>query len=1155
MQTHAPKRYFSHSILVMALLFVALQTTMRATQTNSHNLETGKALTGELRGGESTAYDLMLEGGQYVKAVVEQRGVDVVVKVMAPDGKQILEVDSPNGTQGPEPVAFISQMAGRYQLEIASLEKQAPPGKYEILVMESRPAVNKDRVLLEARKLEEQATARWNRSKFDEALTLAEKALNVKATEFDRDDFEMVVPLNILASVYQDKGDYAKAEPLFLRALAIREQKLGKTHIDVAKSLNVLGTMYREKGDYPKAEDFLRRALAIREQTLGQVHSHVATTMNNLAQVYRDQGEYGKAEPLYLRALEIREKTLSKNHPDVANSCNNLALFYYTKGDFAKAEPLYLRSLQIREKIFGKTHIEICTSLHNLALLYYVRGDYTKAESLFIRALEIREKTLGKTHPEVAYTLNSLGLLYYAQGDYGKAEPLFIRAIEIREVINKEHPTLATSLTNLAALYRDQGEYDKAESLYQRALAIRQKTLNRSHPDLAKSINSLALLYYAKGDYGKAESLYQQALAITEQALGFEHPETARILHNLANLYQISGDYRKAVEFQSRCNDSSDRDFARNLASGSERQKLLYLNRTAYYFDSTVSLHVQSAPRDVEAKQAALKALLQRKGRGLDAMADALADLRRYASADDRKLFDQLKELRSQLSALTLKGPGRDDNETYKSKIKALEEQIDRVEAEISFRSAEFRARSQSQAKPVSIAAVQKALPAKAALVEFALYRPFNPQAPVGERYGKPHYIAYVLFSNGRIYWRELGAADEVDSKIAALRTVLQQSKDATIRAKNFARVRQLARAVDRKVMQPIRRLLGATRRVFLSPDGSLNLLPFAALVDERGDYLVKRYSFTYLTSGRDLLRLQIRIPNKQVAEVIADPDFDNDTSNAPVTVGDKGQTSDSERSAERLLEREESSDGAVANLKLAGQKFALLKRLTGTSDEANEIKNMLPDARLLTKGEATETALKQISSPLILHIATHGFFLASDKDAGNATPGDARFRAIRRRNDEPNDETLAGIQTPSPLLRSGLFFAGANRGRSNKDDGILTALEAAGLDLWGTKLVIMSACDTGLGEVKNGDGVYGLRRALVLAGSESQMMSLWSVSDSGTRQLMVAYYKRLQAGQGRSEALRQVQLNMLTHSNLKHPYYWASFIQSGEWANLDGKR
>src|SRR5258706_16478368 len=180
----------------------------------------------------------------------------------------------------------------------------------------------------------------------------------------------------------------------------------------------------------------------------------------------------------------------------------------------------------------------------------------------------------------------------------------------------------------------------------------------------------------------------------------------------------------------------------------------------------------------------------------------------------------------------------------------------------------------------------------------------------------------------------------------------------------------------------------------------------------------------------------------------------------------------------------------------------------------------------------ATESAIKQATAPRILHLATHGFFLS-----GNSTPTGERG------------------SLENPLLRSGLALAGANLRNGGKDDGILTALEASGLNLWGTKLVVLSACDTGVGEIRNGEGVYGLRRAFVLAGAESLVMSLWPVSDYTTRQLMSHYYQNLKQGVGRGDALRLVQLEMLRHDPKLHPFYWANFIQSGEWANLDGRR
>jgi len=348
---------------------------------------------------------------------------------------------------------------------------------------------------------------------------------------------------------------------------------------------------------------------------------------------------------------------------------------------------------------------------------------------------------------------------------------------------------------------------------------------------------------------------------------------------------------------------------------------------------------------------------------------------------------------------------------------------------------------------------------------------------------------------------------------------------------------------VDERVMRPVRKLLGETRQIFISPDGALNLVPFAALVDENDRYLIENYSLSYLTSGRDLLRLQVGAESRQPPLVVADPAFGEmageDPSNASYGRG--------------VEEAQARRSGEMARM--------IFVPLRGTAEEANALGSMLPGVRVLTQAEATEAAVKRVSAPRVLHVATHGFFLP---DWPRAVAASGRGIKLGGGN------TLAATRIENPLLRSGLALEGANRRRgANGEDGILTALEVTGLDLWGTKLVVLSACETGVGEVRNGEGVYGLRRALVLAGSESQVMSLWQVSDDATRDLMVAYYKRLTANEGRSDALRQVQLEMLrgnkqlkgvegrgllgvrsraARGDHRHPFYWAAFIQSGDW-------
>jgi CHAT domain-containing protein len=308
---------------------------------------------------------------------------------------------------------------------------------------------------------------------------------------------------------------------------------------------------------------------------------------------------------------------------------------------------------------------------------------------------------------------------------------------------------------------------------------------------------------------------------------------------------------------------------------------------------------------------------------------------------------------------------------------------------------------------------------------------------------------------------------------------------------------------------------LGDATHLLISPDGELNLSPFAALIDEQRRYLIQRYSFTYLTSGRDLLRLKVSRETNSKPLVVANPLFGEPAAELLAITARRNVPNNRRRSL-------------TTGRDLSEVYFA---PLGNTAREARAIQAVFPDATVLSAAQATEFAVKQINAPRVLHLATHGFFLSE--------PG-----------------LSADSKIANPLLRSGLALANANlRDKDGTDDGILTALEASGLRLWGTKLVVLSACDTGVGEVRNREGVYGLRRAFVLAGAESLVMSLWPVSDYTTRELMTNYYRNLKQNLGRGEALRLVQLEMLRRDPKLHPFYWANFIQSGEWANLDGKR
>jgi CHAT domain-containing protein/Tfp pilus assembly protein PilF len=1048
-------------------------------------LEAGKSIKGELAGGRRHAYRISLGADQFLKVVVEQQGIDVVAQVSGPDGKQILEFDSESRSKGREEVSLVTEAAGNFQLIVRPVQNGAPAGSYEIRIEELRVATDTDRALHDARK------------QFEEALKL------------------------------QRAGKYDEALPLVERALEIREKLLGPEHRDVAAGIDRLAGVYTDKGEYVKAEPLYLRALAIREKALGNDHPDTATSVSNLGKLYHYQAKYGEAEPLYKRSLDIREKALGKDHPKTAESLNTLAALYVSQGKYVEAEPLHQRALDIREKALGKTHPDTAQSLNNLALVYDLQGKLEEAEPLYRRSLDIREKALGKDHPSIAINLNNLALLYQKQEKYAEAEPLYKRSLDIREkALGKDHPSTATGLSNLARVYDAQGKYEEAEPLYKRAIDIFEKALAKDHPDTANSLNNMGTHYLRRGKYAEAEPLYKRALDIREKSLGNDHPATVIGLNSLSALYMAKGDLVQAVKFQSLANAASERNLARNLVIGSERQKLAYLGTLSAQTDRTITLHLHSAPDDPAPRNLAATLVLQRKGRALDATSQNLNALRSRFNAEDQALLDRLTETRSQIARLVFSGPQKMTIEQHRDRIKALEDQADKDEAEISRRSDEFRAQYLS----VTLGAVRASIPPDSALIEFAYYHPFNAKAAKGdEAYGQPRYVAYVLRHEGEIEWKELGEAKAIDTAVAAFRKALRNpmSRD----------VKRPARAVDAKVFQPLRPLFGGKSRILISPDGSLNLIPFAALVDERGRYVVERYSISYLASGRDLLRLEVARESKGGPMVVADPDFGGGQ-----VIASRLKRQQKNASAGEL--KAESARSAVKNL--------YFQSLPDAAQEGEALRAILPGATLLTKRKATKAALSQMHSPRLLHIATHGFFL---EDRNLTSAGGRGAQALPDDTERALQELeRSGAPIESPLLRSGLALAGANEHKED-DNGILTALEVTGLNLWGTKLVTLSACDTGVGEVKNGDGVHGLRRALVLAGAETQVMSLWAVPDKATRELMVSYYRMLQRGQGRGEALRQAQLEMLKKVKWRHPFSWACFIQSGEWANLQGKR
>jgi len=1060
-------------------------------------IEFNQPLTIQVRDADVFRYSVRLGSDLWVAIRIEQEGVRPAVSVAAPDGAAVLSSKAGSRQRDARVISFVTRADGEYRIEIKNDERSGDTGRCTIEVMPPHSPAASERALEEARLRLAEANEFIHAGKYEAALAPARRALALREATLGAEDPLVADALHVLAVYDDNENKYDDAEPLNVRALAIREKAFGPTHPDVAASLYNLAWIYLTRQDYAKSEATYNRVLAIQEQTLGPTSGEITTTLNDLAILYNRQGDYDKAVDIEERVVAVRERVFGPESAAVAKTLGNLGFDYFKKGDFSTAEARLVRALRISEKTLGPDHPDLALPLNNLALVYADKGDYDEAESLHRRALAVYERALGPDHPTVAIVLNNIALIYQREGRYDEARTLFTRALHVREkAAGPNHSDVGEALNNLATLdLVSRAASDQIEPRFRRSLDILERTLGPDNEKVASPLGGLAALAFRRGDYTGAARLYERALSIREKALGSDHPKVAETLRRAAEVYRAAGLRAKALAYWTRYSDAIEHNLERNLPLGSERQKRSYVGLFTDDLDKILSFQAEASLDRDDAVELALTALLRTKGRALDAMTDTVGVLRVRANADDRKLLNDLASARGRLAAATLQGPTTATSD-YRTRLASLGDEVESAERAISARSAEFRAQSAA----VTLAAVRAALPADAALIEFARYRPVT----VDDQRMPPRYAAFLLTPHRAVDRIDLGDAEGIDSLIDRWRVALRDPRRSDART--------IARAIDEQLMRQVRERVGGVARLLISPDGLLNLVPFGALVDERGAYLVERFSITYLTSGRDLLRLQVPQPERSHVVVLGDPTFGDPALRA----GSTGPAIDD------------------------SQMF--FGPLPGVASELRALRTLLPSATFFTRDAATKAALMGVKGPRILHIATHGFFLR-DEPVEREPAATMTFRDATRL-------ATATHHVDNPLLRSGLALAGANAGARGSDTGVLTALEAADLDLWGTKLVVLSSCDTGVGEIRTGDGVYGLRRALVLSGAESQMMTLWPVSDRGTRDVIVTYYRALLGGAGRGDALREAQLQLL-HSRDAHPYYWAGFILSGQWSPL----
>jgi tetratricopeptide (TPR) repeat protein len=964
-------------------------------------------------------------------------------------------------------------------------------------------------------------------AKFADAEPFLQLALSIDEKALKPGDPGIAADLNNLAELYDAQGRYASEEPLLVRALTINEKSYGPDHPIVASALNNLAEDYKQEGNYVQAEPLFLRSLAIKEKKFGPDNPEVAEALNNLGEFRVAQGRYAEAEQMLMRAREIDEHALGADNPSVAVDLNNLADLYQTLGKLALAEPLFQRSLTIREKADGPEHPDVATALNNLGELYGAEGRYEDARPLMMRALAIDRKMLSPNAPEIATDLNNLAETSENQGNYAEAEDAFKLSLEINEkVYGLEHPNVSTVLNNLAAVEVDQDKYSEAEPHYRRSLSIDEKSLGPEHPDLARTLNNLASMLDDEGKYADAEPLFDRALKIDDKVLGPDHPDNILTLNNFAGLYEHEGKYDKAEPLFERSLNILFNQFEYNFTFMTEKQRLEFLGSVDYYFPIYFSFVYRNHDKDPKLAANMYNLLLWQKG----FIAGSITDLRRrIESSGDKealKLLGDLGAKRTEIASLLNAKPS--DRNLLRKQIDQFRAEADELEKNLVGRSASFAERTKLDR--ATWQQVRDALAPGEAVVEFARFRYFDRKWTP-----KSYYVALVVTRDSKDAPQYIVLGDDKQIEGDALTQFHQQLQTRGLATEEEA-VLPGANAWE-MVWKPLEASLVGTRRIYLSPDGALNEVPLGIIAAPDGTLAMERYDLRILSSTKDMLRNQSSSQVHGTALLLGDPEFDLAADQESASINKLALKSTNAQSGAELS----SQIGTLPRTETVSE----LPRLPGSGAEVAAIADLMNSKGWKTSLYIRDAALKAVvqraESPVVLHLATHGFFLP-----------DQQNKVTRGSTDQNRTIVLE-----DPMLRSGLYFAGADRTLAGKpspvgfDNGVLTAMEAGNLNLSGTELVVLSACNTGQGDVKAGEGVFGLRRALQEAGARAVLMSMWSVPDKETTELMQRFYGKWLAGTEMHEALKQAQLEIREEIKREHggkdlPYYWGAFILVG---------
>lgn len=931
---------------------------------------------------------------------------------------------------------------------------------------------------------------------YDKASEILAVALEASRRKYDNRDIEYAIELDKISNLQFKIGLYEEAEKNILEALDImKESDVENAKSYMAQSLITEASLLAIKGEYDEAEANMNKSEKLQSKGVKTIETSGVDIEDELAEVYLDIGRYKAAAKLIDETLEKRSTQFGENSRHLNDPILLSARHKMIVGDYTAAEKLAKKANDLTKQIFGESSVKTTASSVLLAKIYTTLGDYDKAQNLLENAIDIRTKQFGKNHVDVARATSDLALVkYYNKEEVREVEDLFLTAERvIGKKLGSTNPYYAEILKNLALVYIADKRYDEAFRFLDDAGAIWNSKIGKRNNINAATVNILkGDIYYNKREYNQAENYYQDAKRLYENIFNDNHPEYVKVLSKLSKTYFMQGDVKKSQDALEEVLNNYSTFIKKYFPALSEREKAKFWNtiKQDYEFYNTLVINFNRGNQDLIGtlydNALLTKALL---------LSSSIKIRQRILSSGNQELIQTYTDWVDKKELLT-KVISMSTQQLLENNInpQLLETEVENLEKALSQKSEDFS--SGFESKVVTWENVKGALNPDEVALEMIRFRVFDHNFTDSVMYaviylkneGKNSKPGMVLLNNGK----------NLETK--ALKYYRNTTKYKIEDSRSYG-----------SFWEPIATEIGNPSKIFLSADGVYNQINLESIRLEDSTYVLDNSNIILISNTKDLYLNKFKtnvVQESNVAMMFGNPKFYLD-----------------------------SDPGAwTGNAEHRGGNPDVIGRLPGTQEEIVEVKDLLRYNGWVTndftdKG-ATESEIKKINNPKLFHIATHGFF---------------------QPNLELNSDEIGlrdNLVAENPLLKTGLLMSGAGdilnqtTANFNLDDGILTAFEAMNLNLDNTELVILSACETGLGEIEAGEGVYGLQRAFLVAGAKTIVMSLFKVSDEATQKLMVLFYKKWLATGNKRESFIQAKIEL--REEFPEPIYWGAFIMIG---------